>query len=51
MGGNKGEEVEAKPSVVGLHYRVGRKIGEGSFGAIYEGNGHSILMRVVGYLF
>ncbi|EPZ34372.1 Protein kinase, ATP binding site domain-containing protein [Rozella allomycis CSF55] len=25
------------PSVVGVHYRVGRKIGEGSFGIIYEG--------------
>ncbi|KAF9231964.1 kinase-like protein [Melanogaster broomeanus] len=24
-------------SVVGLHYRVGRKIGEGSFGVIFEG--------------
>lgn len=35
--GNKGEELEAKPSVVGLHYRLGRKIGEGSFGVIYEG--------------
>jgi casein kinase 1 len=26
------------PSVVGVHYRVGRKIGEGSFGVIYEGS-------------
>ena len=24
-------------SVVGVHYRVGRKIGEGSFGVIFEG--------------
>jgi len=23
--------------VVGIHYRVGRKIGEGSFGVIFEG--------------
>jgi hypothetical protein len=25
-------------NVVGVHYRVGKKIGEGSFGVIYEGN-------------
>jgi casein kinase 1 len=25
-------------NVVGVHYKVGRKIGEGSFGIIYEGN-------------
>lgn len=25
-------------NVVGVHYRVGKKIGEGSFGIIYEGN-------------
>ena len=24
-------------NVVGVHYKVGRKIGEGSFGIIYEG--------------
>lgn len=24
-------------NIVGLHYRVGRKIGEGSFGVIFEG--------------
>jgi casein kinase 1 len=24
-------------NVVGVHYRVGKKIGEGSFGVIYEG--------------
>jgi casein kinase 1 len=26
-------------NVVGVHYKVGRKLGEGSFGIIYEGNG------------
>ncbi|KAJ2781020.1 Palmitoylated plasma membrane-bound casein kinase [Coemansia javaensis] len=26
------------PTIVGVHYRVGKKIGEGSFGIIYEGN-------------
>lgn len=31
-------EPPSTPSVVGVHYRVGRKIGEGSFGVIYEGN-------------
>lgn len=25
------------PNIVGVHYRVGKKIGEGSFGVIYEG--------------
>lgn len=25
------------PNVVGVHYKVGKKIGEGSFGIIYEG--------------
>jgi len=24
-------------SIVGVHYRVGKKIGEGSFGVIFEG--------------
>ena len=28
----------SRPSVVGQHFRVGKKIGEGSFGTIYEGN-------------
>ncbi|PVU87987.1 hypothetical protein BB560_006411, partial [Smittium megazygosporum] len=27
----------ASPNVVGVHYRVGKRIGEGSFGVIYEG--------------
>ena len=27
----------ASPNIVGVHYKVGRKIGEGSFGVIYEG--------------
>ncbi|KAM0683674.1 Palmitoylated plasma membrane-bound casein kinase [Mitosporidium daphniae] len=27
----------SRPSVVGQHFRVGKKIGEGSFGTIYEG--------------
>jgi hypothetical protein len=26
-------------NVVGVHYRVGKKIGEGSFGVIFEGGG------------
>ena len=25
------------PNIVGVHYRVGKKIGEGSFGVIFEG--------------
>ncbi|KAI9274740.1 kinase-like domain-containing protein [Phascolomyces articulosus] len=35
---NKSSSSSASPSnVVGMHYKVGRKIGEGSFGIIYEG--------------
>jgi casein kinase 1 len=30
-------------NIVGVHYRVGKKIGEGSFGVIFEGNVPSIL--------
>ena len=33
------------PHVVGVHYRVGRKIGEGSFGVIYEGTEAPVLNR------
>ncbi|KAI9224981.1 kinase-like domain-containing protein [Blastocladiella britannica] len=29
--------MSASPNIVGVHYKVGRKIGEGSFGVIYEG--------------
>lgn len=29
-------------NVVGVHYKVGRKLGEGSFGIIYEGKGFSL---------
>ena len=28
---------DSRPTVVGLHFRVGKKIGEGSFGIIHEG--------------
>jgi casein kinase 1 len=28
---------QSTANVVGVHYRVGRKIGEGSFGVIFEG--------------
>jgi serine/threonine protein kinase len=31
------DKKSTSPNVVGVHYRVGRKIGEGSFGVIYEG--------------
>jgi len=27
----------ASSNVVGVHYRVGKKIGEGSFGVLFEG--------------
>ncbi|KAL7753747.1 Palmitoylated plasma membrane-bound casein kinase [Sorochytrium milnesiophthora] len=29
--------MSSSPNIVGVHYRVGKKIGEGSFGVIYEG--------------
>jgi casein kinase 1 len=29
--------MSSSPNIVGVHYKVGRKIGEGSFGVIYEG--------------
>lgn len=35
-------------NVVGVHYRVGRKIGEGSFGVIFEGaRAHSATFGVL----
>jgi casein kinase 1 len=32
-----GSSSASTANVVGVHYRVGRKIGEGSFGVIFEG--------------
>ncbi|KAI9350034.1 kinase-like domain-containing protein [Zopfochytrium polystomum] len=37
MGGSSGKLHSSSPNVVGMHYKVGKKIGEGSFGIIYEG--------------
>lgn len=38
-------------NVVGVHYRVGKKIGEGSFGVIFEGtnllNNQSVAIKFV----
>lgn len=31
-----------RPDVVGGHYRVGQRIGEGSFGVIYSGTTHIV---------
>lgn len=31
-------------NIVGIHYRVGKKIGEGSFGVIFEGLSPSLLL-------
>lgn len=36
-------------NVVGVHYRVGKKIGEGSFGVIYEGNSENSLAHLVAF--
>lgn len=41
-------------NVVGVHYRVGKKIGEGSFGVLFEGtnllNNQQIAIKFVGVL-
>lgn len=41
-------------NVVGVHYRVGKKIGEGSFGVIFEGtnllNNQQVAIKFVGSL-
>lgn len=36
-------------NVVGVHYRVGKKIGEGSFGIIYEGSSLNVQMKLFCY--
>jgi casein kinase 1 len=40
-------------NVVGVHYRVGKKIGEGSFGVIFEGqnllNNQQVAIKFVFY--
>ncbi|KAI8854971.1 kinase-like domain-containing protein [Chytridium lagenaria] len=35
--GSSGRLHSSSPNVVGVHFKVGKKIGEGSFGIIYEG--------------
>lgn len=41
-------------NVVGVHYRVGKKIGEGSFGVIFEGtnllNNQQVAIKFVRHL-
>lgn len=41
-------------NVVGVHYRVGKKIGEGSFGVIFEGtnllNNQQVAIKFVRYI-
>jgi serine/threonine protein kinase len=37
MAGSRHTRINNISSVVGVHYKVGRKIGEGSFGIIHEG--------------
>lgn len=42
-------------NVVGVHYRVGKKIGEGSFGVIFEGtnllNNQSVAIKFVSFAY
>lgn len=44
----------ASSNVVGVHYRVGKKIGEGSFGVLFEGtnmlNNQQIAIKFVSLL-
>jgi len=45
LGGSQGKlHHSSSPNVVGVHYKVGRKIGEGSFGIIYEGKKLFVLL-------
>jgi serine/threonine protein kinase len=41
-------------NVVGVHYRVGKKIGEGSFGVIFEGtnllNNQQVAIKFVSFI-
>jgi casein kinase 1 len=30
-------KTSSSSNIVGVHYRVGKKLGEGSFGVLYEG--------------
>ena len=34
---SSGSHSSSSSNIVGVHYRVGKKIGEGSFGVIFEG--------------
>lgn len=44
---SKGFSSSSQPTTVGSHFRVGRKIGEGSFGVIYEGTAFSCKLAAV----
>ena len=35
---SSGPQQQQSATIVGSHYKIGRKIGEGSFGVIYEGS-------------
>lgn len=34
---HKNNSSSSSTNIVGVHYRVGKKLGEGSFGVLYEG--------------
>jgi hypothetical protein len=44
LGGSSSGGSSGSSNVVGVHYKVGKKIGEGSFGVIFEGESRSRLM-------
>lgn len=49
---SSGSHSSSSSNIVGVHYRVGKKIGEGSFGVIFEGtnllNSQTVAIKFVG---
>jgi casein kinase 1 len=50
---SSGSHSSSSSNIVGVHYRVGKKIGEGSFGVIFEGtnllNSQTVAIKFVGH--
>ena len=51
---SSGSHSSSSSNIVGVHYRVGKKIGEGSFGVIFEGtnllNSQTVAIKFVSHL-
>lgn len=43
-----GSHSSSSSNIVGVHYKVGKKIGEGSFGVIFEGRSFSLALMLLG---